>query len=809
MAVYMSLLNRCPEKGSFTIAEINNSLDQLTSATEKKDRSTILQSILRRTTVIEQKWLVRIIIKELKIGISEKSILNYYHEDAIDLYNVTSNLKKVCEVLKDPEVRISSESVGLFHPIKPMLGSRHLPEQVVKLMEGHQFVIETKYDGERLQVHKDGDNIKFYSRNANDITPIYGEKLIPHILQYVKVGQCILDGELLVWDSITEKFEQFGKLKTFAKYDDGKRALDIGSNYGKQLCYMVFDLLYVNGKQIMDLTLRQRVALLKRCIPTPKEKILEIAPQKQVETTTHIIEALDNAILNGDEGIVVKNLDSVYKPNERKEKWIKLKPEYLEGVGDTLDLLILGGYYGAGVGRRGGTISHFLLGVQKGPNLYYSVARVGSGYSDEELKELQAALAPYWNNYNNHNPPSFFMLADQCKDKPNIWIEPKFSKVLEVKAAQIVTSDKYKAGYTLRFPRVVKIRNDKNYMQCMTMDELVSMSKIFEGRLTKRNFNEKEKNENEVKEKKKRIIPKKLYAVASNFKAADTSNIKVEREIFGQMEFCVMNGDNDFSKEELEILIHQYGGSTTQYPTKDTYAVIAAKETLKVKNIQQKGDIDIIKTKWILDCIGRESLVSLEPRYMIHTSPKTQSVFENDIDQFGDSFTTMSTVESLRELFKNISDNEHKKMQNSQQSIQEELSPPPKKQKIEVKELTQHYLKKPFWSIFYDHVFYLDRYDPVGSGTLIPYSSLELCEKILTFYDAEMSPQLTSRVTHIIIDTNEQNNERYKQILEWKSNLPKSKRVFVVYASWVLESAMKRNDLDELDFQVDLKSLIS
>ena len=111
-----------------------------------------------------------------------------------------------------------------------MLASRHLPEQVVKIMEGHEFVLETKFDGERIQVHKEGDKLKLFSRyvliivylahgnfirNANDCTPIYGEKLIPIINEHVQVAQCILDGELLVWDTIAEKFEDFGKLKTF------------------------------------------------------------------------------------------------------------------------------------------------------------------------------------------------------------------------------------------------------------------------------------------------------------------------------------------------------------------------------------------------------------------------------------------------------------------------------------------------------------------------------------------------------------------------------------------------------------------
>jgi DNA ligase-4 len=254
------------------------------------------------------------------MGLSEKSVLKYYHPDAVDYFCVTSNLRQLCTVLKDPAVRISTEvslephiltkkkNATLWNPIKPMLGSRHLPEQVVKIMEGKEFVIETKFDGERIQVHKDGDTVRLFTRyrnhpfltksqhlhfhlaafgqnnnnnssssqftshvflqkhlvflrNSNEVTSLYGDKLIPVILSTVQVSRCILDGELVVWDSISERFEDFGKLKTFgncfevfsslllvsffsfvlllttkAKYDDGKRVADLGSNLGKQLC---------------------------------------------------------------------------------------------------------------------------------------------------------------------------------------------------------------------------------------------------------------------------------------------------------------------------------------------------------------------------------------------------------------------------------------------------------------------------------------------------------------------------------------------------------------------------------------------
>lgn len=432
-AVYLSLKSRCIQKGDCTIGDINGYLDQLAAASDRKEKERILKSMLRRTTATEQKWIVRIILKELKIGLSEKSILSYFDENAVDYFSVTSNLRKMCADLSNPNKKNARESVTLFHPVKPMLASRHPPEQIVKLMEEHEFVIETKYDGERVQIHKNGSVVKLFSRKGNDITPIYGERLVPVVLEVVKVSQCIIDGELLVWDSIVERFEAFGKLKTFANFTrtaafslDSDIQSEFVANYGKQLCYIAFDLLFLNDKSVMDLTLQQRVTLLKRCVPNTKTKVFEIAEQRPAKVPQDVIDALDAAILNREEGIMLKNINSIYVPNERKEKWIKLKPEYIDGIGDTLDLIILGGYYGKGIGRRGGTISHFLLGVMNTPDLFYTVCKVGSGYSDKELNVLQKILEKHWRVFNPQSPPTCFQLADtNSKEKPDVWIEPK------------------------------------------------------------------------------------------------------------------------------------------------------------------------------------------------------------------------------------------------------------------------------------------------------------------------------------------------------------------------------------------------
>lgn len=157
---------------------------------------------------------------------------------------------------------------------------------------------------------------------------------------------------------------------------------------------MIFDILHVAEKSALDFQLHQRYELLKRVI-TPLPKLVEIVEQKEVLSMDDVINSLDSAILNREEGIIIKNLESTYVPGERKEKWLKLKPEYVEGLVDDIDLLIVGGYYGTGIRRRGGTISHFLLAVPlppsancvegdetvQVPSVYYSFCKIGISFS--------------------------------------------------------------------------------------------------------------------------------------------------------------------------------------------------------------------------------------------------------------------------------------------------------------------------------------------------------------------------------------------------------------------------------------------
>lgn len=217
-AVYLSLLNRCQDRGSLSIAALNDALDQLCGAQDRKEKCVVLQKLLRHTTALEQKWLIRIILKDLKIGMNEHSILSALNENALALFTVQNDLKSVCEQLRNPDLKVAhGDGLVLFKPISPMLATRQRPESLAGVLAGGRYVIETKYDGERIQVHKDGDRIELFSRNCHNFTRLYEPHLGDLIRERVKCANCILDGELLVYDTILQKFEEFGRMKNFGK----------------------------------------------------------------------------------------------------------------------------------------------------------------------------------------------------------------------------------------------------------------------------------------------------------------------------------------------------------------------------------------------------------------------------------------------------------------------------------------------------------------------------------------------------------------------------------------------------------------
>ncbi|PFX16725.1 DNA ligase 4 [Stylophora pistillata] len=660
---YFVLRNRCPEKGSLKIDQVNKYLDQLASANidHKRDEAKkALQLLLRNTSALEQKWLIRIIFKELKIGLSENSVFNVYHPDAMELFGVCNSLPKVCLDLHDPSIRMNEAEMSLFSPFRPMLAERKHISEVENVMNNQSFYIETKIDGERMQLHKDKDSFMYFSRSANEYTHVFGANsssgvLTPHIAGCFSssVHSCILDGEMVVIDPKTDTWLSKGMnvdVKSLTAYENDQ---------GLHPCFIVFDILIINDKKLANVPLNERIKSMEKMLK-PKPGYLQFVERQEAISNEDVVKALNSAIDKREEGLVVKSPSSVYKPNSRSGSgWVKIKPEYVDSLSDELDLVIVGGYFG--VGRRSGMTSHFMCAVAvpsnipgEHPKVFHSFCKVGSGYTMNELRELDQQLRPHWNAFDTKKPPEHIILAPGFKEKPDVWIDPSKSKIVQIKASEIITSDKFKTGVTLRFPRLEAVRTDKMWYECLDLNELTRLKSVAQGKLTYQHANVGQKSEPAKKRRREAARVEQSRTVAKHFKPADVSSVEEVSQMFRDKEFYIVNGPSSHAKAVLEKKVAENGGTLTQNPGSDTFCVVAERINVRVKNIISQNKYDVVKASWLIKCLESGELEPWIPSDMFHSSSRTADKFAEEFDQHGDSYTEFATAESLRKVFNNV-----------------------------------------------------------------------------------------------------------------------------------------------------------
>ncbi|GFR84311.1 DNA ligase [Elysia marginata] len=771
---YYVLKPRCPDKGSLTIEEVNKDLDAIAANNVNKSGKDLVRKHLMRLvtslSAVEQKWLIRMVMKELKMGLSQASVLSVYHPDAEELYNVNNNLEKVCRELRDPETRGHEIGVKVFSPFTPMLGERASPDKVEKLMDNKTYFIETKYDGERVLLHKKGGDYKYFSRSGNEYTQTFGESifegtLTPYIGNCFKpdVEQCILDGEMLGFHADTKTFGTKGE-----QFDI--KSKDVLERTGYQPCIQVFDILLLNDRVLTNTALKDRLPLLEDVF-TPIEGHIIRSVYKPATSNQECADALNEAIDNKEEGIMVKLADSVYKPNTRKGGWFKIKPEYIGGLMDELDVLIVGGYFG--VGHRGGLMSHFLCAVavsddevgdeEKKPTLFYSFCKVGSGYSKKQLKDFNLKLAEHWKIFDKKKPPPHLELASGFKEKPDAWLPPDKSFILQIKAAEIIESDRFKTGCTLRFPRVEMIREDKPWYQCMTTVELQDLREKSGGKLAGSRFELAEGEE--PAKKKRRVAPRAARPTLMNqFQGADVSNITQVSQVLQGKEFCIVNGPSSCPKQELEKRVVELGGLIVQHPDTTTLCVIVEKTNVRVKNLITKNKYDVVRAEWLLRVLDAGSWIKWSPSDMIHITQATQKVLDKDFDEFGDSYTLSTSEDQLRTVF-------------------DAMSNIARVEAEEVAELEEEYFpdESPY-GLFRTCRVYMDSNIVIGDPTTpIPNCPLDLLQQEIRFFGANLSPTLDETVSHVLVHTRD--TSRVETMKELRRR--RRRKFHIVTENWV------------------------
>ncbi|KAF2120490.1 DNA ligase 1 [Lophiotrema nucula] len=470
----------------------------------------------------EAKFIVRTLEGKLRLGLAEKTVLvalaqaMMFHEmsqkgnkipSTADLAKAESTLKSVYSELPSYEVIIPKMlEHGILNlpdncrlqpgvPLKPMLAkpTKSITE-VLDRFEGKDFTCEYKYDGERAQIHfvaHDADEdlatiaplagksdrgvSNIFSRNSEDLSKKYPD-ILAKLPTWVKEGtkSFVLDCETVAWDMEEKKVLPFQQLMTRKRKDVKVEDVKV------KVCVFAFDILYLNGEALVNKSFRERREHLNSAF-VPVEGEFAFAKYGNTNELEEIQILLEDSVKSGCEGLMVKMLDgseSFYEPSKRSQNWLKVKKDYLSGVGDSLDLVVLGAYFGKG--KRTSWYGAFLLACYNPKTQNYeTVCNIGTGFSEAILESFHKQLS----DIQIDRPKPFYTHSSGNKDQPDVWFEPKY--VWEVKTADLTLSPRYKAaaddvggggkGISLRFPRFIKERDDKKPDQASTSRMIAEM----------------------------------------------------------------------------------------------------------------------------------------------------------------------------------------------------------------------------------------------------------------------------------------------------------------------------------------------
>ncbi|KAJ3698473.1 hypothetical protein LUZ61_002178 [Rhynchospora tenuis] len=656
--------------GGLTIKELNDALDRLATTENRSEKATVLAGLIKKTNALEMKWILMIILKDLKLGISEKSIFHEFHLDAEDLFNVTCDLKLVCEKLKDRGQRHKRQDIEVGKAVRAQLAMRVSDASAAwKKLHGKQVVAECKFDGDRIQIHKNGDEIHFFSRNFID-HPEYAPGMSKLIKENILVDRCILDGEMLVWDKTANRFADFGSNQEIAK------AAREGFESDRQLCYVAFDVLYAGDTSVIHQTLAERHEILRKIIKPikgqfelllpnmglnenrqPGEPCWSIIASSQEDVEKFFKETIENR----DEGIVVKDLGSKWEPGDRSGKWLKLKPDYIH-AGSDLDVLIIGGYFGSG--RHGGEVAQFLVGLAERsdpdtyPKRFLSFCRVGTGLSDEELNTLVNKLKPYFmkNEYPKRTP-RFYEVTNNSKERPDVWIESPDKSILVSITSDIRTikSEVFAAPYSLRFPRIHCVRYDKPWHECLDVQEFVKIVRSSNGTTNKATNEPTDNFQTKRAKPTKKSAATTLSIVPSHLIKTDVSSLKEETLIFANMIFYFANIPPIYNLEYFHKLVAENGGTFAMNINPSvTHCIASEKKGIKYQAAVRQGDV--IHYSWILDSCKEKRLLHLQPKYILFLSDSSKYKLREEIDHFSDYYFWDIDIADLKQIFGNMSD---------------------------------------------------------------------------------------------------------------------------------------------------------
>jgi len=692
--------------GDMTIGEVNEMLDRLSYAQKEEDQLPILEELYKRMNAEEMMWLIRIVLRQMKIGATERTIFDVWHPDAETLFNVSSNLRRVCWELWDPSVRLEGDDtdISLMQCFQPQLAQFQMKSfdwmvgKMGQIETDKIFWIEEKLDGERMQLHMiedeshpGGKRFAFWSRKAKDYSYLYGNgfednnsALTRHLKTafHENVRNIILDGEMITWDPELDIVVPFGTLKS-AAISEQKNPFSTG----QRPLFRVFDILYLNDEALTKYTLRDRRRALEAALK-PIHRRMEIHTYSEAETAAEIEPLLRTVVAESSEGLVIKNPRSMYRLNERNDDWIKVKPEYMTEFGEALDCVVIGGYYGSG--RRGGGLSSFMCGlrvdqeqINQGahPEKCYSFFKVGGGFTAADYQKIKHRTEGKWIEWDSKKPPTEFIElggGDKQYEKPDVWIRPSDSIVFAVKAASVAGTPQFRVNMTLRFPRFKALREDRDWSSALSIRGFIELKNTVEEERKDKQFtidDARRKRARTTRTKKELVVAGTADAQDQNPSLLNdaAAAASITATLFTGASFYILSESlhpvsRKLSKPELESWLNARGGKICQSATSQPDVIcVADRNLVKVASLQKSGKKSIVRPAWLFDCetqalrdfakgrLAHGYLLPWEPKHMLFVAREDQDMVGMQVDEFGDGYARdIFDVKEMLELLESM-----------------------------------------------------------------------------------------------------------------------------------------------------------
>ncbi|KAF4684040.1 DNA ligase (ATP) [Perkinsus olseni] len=682
------------EKDVMTIGQVNDVLDKLHSAQNLQGQKKVFIEIATRCGALEHKWIAKIIIKgSMKLGVGEKAILSRLHPRAIEWYDNSMSLKYVMDCInKDngqgdgvdegrPSYTSSVLNSIMFMRVKPqraVVWSSRVMENYWKNMkrrmarahhndatnnkDNASLYSEVKFDGERLVAHIDksppgGDTSPRVTLRNGLVMKDYERELGPLLLSAFRGQQGILDGEVLTYDEDNAAFMKHTHNRSTAS--------STTACHHRHLCFIFDILLYGDLKNeaqnYTNTPLAIRRDVLSKVV-VPLNTYIEVVEHGVIPATSEaIMDELNMAVAEGEEGRVFKDPASVYSIGKKGYGWFKLKPEYSHNLAMDIDLVIVGAFFATGLGRRDptaevtdlvATVSSFLLAAPTGDGMLVPIGKVAVAQRSalSELRDRLRGTMVAWSPAVGQAASKWLVDAGKLRSgiRPDLILRDPATlrggpTVMVVRCSELQATSKWPAGLTLRFPRCVEaVRKDKTMADADSLDDIQEFYRRQHIKMRESSspsnaddgggYSSDDAEQGTEGPDKKRRRKEREVATTVPLVELDASSTLHETD-----------RDDDMQQQRLpsllrgwEVLVlndgRGYGDGSQLH-----LIVLAAALDLRVRNFVKVEDIDVIDYRWLLASVKSGYLLLPPPdEYYVAKSKRTQETQERDYDKYGE-----------------------------------------------------------------------------------------------------------------------------------------------------------------------------